>query len=190
MALTTTLVVACVPVEDEDFGADTAVKPRGLQFFSQGDPAWAGDKLGDCADETIGSAGCAITAVAMAMTSLGVDVNPKTLNDYLRNNGGYSEGCLVNWDQASKMDGPAGVQWVHAGTLASPEALRNGLDQGKRVIAKSTRFSQHWVFIDDYDNGGTDWGDFNYLDPFDPSPTPRHIGDEWVKQGADTRVYR
>lgn len=175
--------------EYEEFGADEAVNSRGLQFFSQGDPAWANVKLGTC-PETIGSAGCAITAVAMAMTSLGVEVNPRTLNDYLTNNHGYASGCLIFWGKAAEFDGSAGVGWVHIGVLGSPESLRDGLDQGKRVIVKSTRFGEHWVFIAGYDGSGTNWDDFYYLDPMDGSPIHRRIGDAWVKQGASTRVYR
>ena len=190
LALGATFVGACVDVEDDGFVDDSAVSARGLQFFSQTDPSWKNDQLGRCVDETIGSAGCAITAVAMAMTSLGADVDPGTLNEYLTDHNGYAEGCLVFWAQAAEMDGAGGVEWVHTGVLGSPEALRAGLDQGKRVIAESTRYSRHWVYIVSYDGGGDDWSDFSYWDPIDGGPIDRRIGDGWVVQGASTRVYR
>lgn len=189
VALTATFVGACVDMEDEEVWAEENVDSRSLQFFSQRDPAWADEKLGNCADETIGSAGCALASVAMAMTSLGIQTDPKTLNDYLVETKGY-EGCLIKWAQAAEIDGHAGVQWIHPGVLGSPEALRAGLDQGKRVIAESTRYDPHWIYIVAYDGAGTAWSDFYYLDPYDLIPTHRRIGDGLVMPGAKTRVYR
>ncbi|WAS92481.1 C39 family peptidase [Nannocystis punicea] len=189
LALGAGLTAACVDGEGEDFRAGEVEAARALQFFSQRDPSWADVQLGSCG-ETIGSDGCAISAIAMAMRSLGADVTPKSLNAYLQGHGGYSDGCLVYWGEAADMDGAGGVQWVHGGALASPEAIRAGLDQGKRVLVKSSRFTPHWVFLAGYDGAGAAWDDFYYLDPYDLTATERRVGDGWVSPGASTRVYR
>lgn len=181
-----TLGAGCVDIEEQEFVGEEEVSVRSAQFFSQ---KWYGDdKLGHCS-ETIAQIGCAVTATAMAMTALGADVDPATLDAYLTKNGGYDENCNIRWKVAAAMDGPGGVVYVHEWYLSSPEAIRSGLDEGKKVVVKSTRYDQHWVYLADYDGGGDEWSDFIYWDPMDPGPQNRRVGDGWVDGGAPTRVY-
>lgn len=192
VVLTTALIAGCIDGGSEDFGGEDGVTERGLQFFSQRDPSWASDQLGYCDGETIQKSGCAVSAVAMAMTALGADVDPGSLNEFLIDNQGY-DGCAIYWAKAADLDGAGGVQWIHAGVLGSPESLRAGLDQGKQVVVKSTRFQPnytHWVYIAGYDGDGSQWSDFYYLDPYDKSPDYHQIGDGRVDPGALTRVYQ
>lgn len=159
-------------------------------FFSQLDPQWAGDKMGNCGI-TIGNYGCAMTAMAMVLTSFGVEVNPKTLNEYLGSNHGYDPDCLIRWEVAAAFDASKGIKWCHFGTLSSPEAIRAGLDQGKRVIAASTRSPLgHFVYVVGYESSNQlDWSNFIYWDPADLQKVNRRLGDSWVKEGAGTRVF-
>ena len=58
------------------------------------------------------------------------------------------------------------------------------------LMALTATFVVACVPVKDEDFGDSPEALRNGLDPFDPSPIPRHIGNEWVKQGAATRVYR
>lgn len=49
---------------------------NGHTYFSQLDPKWSNKSLSNQDDDTIGSAGCGPTAVAMALKSRGVDTDP------------------------------------------------------------------------------------------------------------------
>lgn len=160
------------------------------EFYSQLDNQWANDEMGDCGF-TIAAYGCAVAATAMLLTSFGVDVTPKTLNEYLGMNGGYAPGCLIRWGVAATFDASKHVVFLHKGKLESPEAIRDGLQQGKRVIAASTRFASHFVHVVRYEPGNQlDWSNFIYWDPADLHQTDRRIGDAWVKGGAGTRVFQ
>lgn len=57
-------------------------------FFSQRQSPWNTYQLGTCPSDTIGTSGCAITAIAMAMTPVVSNLDPGVLNTYLKNNGG------------------------------------------------------------------------------------------------------
>lgn len=67
--------------------------------LSQKNPVWKGEKLGEC-NETIGSGGCFITSLAIL-----ADKTPSEVNQILKDNGGYSNGCLLNSDKASQLLG-------------------------------------------------------------------------------------
>jgi len=60
-----------------------------LKVYSQRDPRWSYQKLGDC-DITIGQQGCYITCLGMLS-----DTEPPIINAKLKNNARYSSGCLV-----------------------------------------------------------------------------------------------
>ena len=161
-----------------------------VAFFSQRDPRWSGDQLGTCSGTTIGSAGCAITAIAMAGARSVSNFNPASLNTYLRNNGGYSSGCLVIWAAAANIDGSGGFTYYGTGSVTSAANLKSLIDGNKFAIAKSARFSSHFGIIIGYDNLGTTLSDFYYLDPWDTSAVFRRVGDGWVTASSATRIYQ
>ena len=145
---------------------------------SQRDGRWSGNQLGTCANTTIGSAGCAITSTTMALSSRGGRINPGQLNTWLKNNGGYSQGCLVVWSKVADFDGAGGLRYLGADSLRSVSYLKQQVDQGKLVIAKSRRYTQHWGYIIGYDGAGTSLNQFKYQDPWDlPGSAPRSLGD-------------
>ena len=82
-----------------------------VPLFGQRWEPWAGDQLGFCSSDTIGSSGCAITSMAMVFKYYGVNTDPRDLNNWLKQNGGYAEGCLVKWDVAAGRSGGS-VQWA------------------------------------------------------------------------------
>ena len=66
-------------------------------LYSQRDKRWKKNRLGTCGD-TIGNSGCLITILAVLFNK-----TPLEVNNLLLLNGGYSSGCLVNWQVASKI---------------------------------------------------------------------------------------
>lgn len=179
---------------DPVFKGRGGVTPQAAQlavaFFSQRDPRWSGNQLGTCSGTTIGSAGCAISAIAMAGARSVTNFNPASLNTYLTNNSGYASGCLVIWSAAANIDGPGGFTYIGTGSVTSAANLKSLIDGNKFPIATSARFSSHFGIIIGYDNQGTALSDFYYLDPWDTSAVFRRVNDGWVSASSSTRVYQ
>lgn len=75
----------------------------GTPLFKQNDPEWGRLKLGR--RETIGSAGCAMTAVAMVLSRLsGEVITPRQLDAYLDRNRGYAKDA-IDWHKAAGFKG-------------------------------------------------------------------------------------
>ena len=68
--------------------------------FRQGDARWSGDRLGP-SDDTLGSAGCAVSSTAMVLAGYGVETDPQRLNDFLTANGGYTPQGWLKWEVAA-----------------------------------------------------------------------------------------
>lgn len=86
---------------------DTAAIPASVQSgalvlrdsvtYSQKDPNWASDRLGQTSD-TMGRDGCLVTSAAMALTNLGFQTNPKDLNKRLTATKSYTSRGWLIWD--------------------------------------------------------------------------------------------
>ena len=187
----TLILVAALVILFEMTGSAQAQNMLNVPFFSQRKSQWSGNRLGTCPAATIGSDGCAETAVAMALGSKGTNVNPASLNTWLTQHQGYVSGCTIDWIQAANYDGPAGLTWIDTGTLpTTPAGLKAMIDRGERIVAKSTRSSSHWVIIVGYLGTGTQFSHFMYYDPWDLQLTARAVGDGWVSAGTPIRRYR
>ena len=73
--------------------ATLAVIGSSYPLYKQCDSRWGSDKLGT-SGQTICQAGCLMSSVAMVIADCGRSIGgaqatPKTLNTFLRNNGGY-----------------------------------------------------------------------------------------------------
>jgi hypothetical protein len=75
---------------------EAAVGRGGWVSYKQCDSAWANQQLGFCS-LTICSAGCAMSSVAMILSTKGAWNNPGQLDAWLSNNGGYANGCDIYW---------------------------------------------------------------------------------------------
>jgi hypothetical protein len=89
--------------------------------FSQEDSRWSGIAY-DHTDETIGDGGCALTALAMALSAVGVYVDPDALNDQLTNRPGMyvpfdKKGCPTSLECG-------GLLWGQAAASASNGRLK------------------------------------------------------------------
>lgn len=104
-----------------------------VEPFSQGDPRWADQLLGDTID-TLGQQGCAVTSAAMVMHAYGVDTDPQRLNAYLTTHGGFVGDGLLIWERAAD---PAGGQVEKAyEDLPSYALLDANILKGNPVIVR------------------------------------------------------
>jgi hypothetical protein len=90
-----------------------------VPFFSQNDPNWYDDQLGNCEGWYMGwlrgdsdyspnrAAGCATTCKAMVFNYYRENfTNPDRLNSCLTENGGYVNGCLTPWGNKNNICAP------------------------------------------------------------------------------------
>jgi hypothetical protein len=116
--------------------------------FRQGDQKWSDDPLGGVEENgSMGSAGCAVAAVAMVFQSYGINVNPQQLNWFLTDTGGYTEQGWLYWERACWW-APDRVRHVYE-DLPSYDLIDSNLARGNPVIVR-VRFPSgvtHFVVI-------------------------------------------
>ncbi len=131
--------------------------------LSQRSQPWAREALGSDPVDTIGSAGCALTAVTMVAAAYGYPTNPAQLNHWLTAHGGYLENDLLLWRQATAVtQGSVRWQWLHVPGMVSqlrtgdqdiedlpPQSLvESQLDAGRLVVAEvRLHGGMHFVVI-------------------------------------------
>lgn len=134
------------------------------KLFNQLDSAWKNDQHGT-SSSTIGKTGCTISLLAAILCHAGYNETPKTVDDKLTKNGGYSQGNLILWTVVPKIwpklkwvyryyayDNTKAAEWISKGMVPMIEVKADpigGAPGGK-----------HWVgFIGDrasYDPWGGD----------------------------------
>lgn len=143
-------------------GISAAAAPS-VPTFNQRSHQWSRDALGSDPVDTIGSAGCALTAVTMVTAAYGFSTNPQLLNRWLTAHGGYVENDLLLWRQAAAAtQGSVRWQWMHVPGIASqlrtddqdiedlpPQSLvETQLDAGRLVVAEvRLHGNMHFVVI-------------------------------------------
>lgn len=131
--------------------------------LSQRAPGWARDALGSDPIDTIGSAGCALTAVSMVTNAFGYATNPGSLNRWLTTHGGYIQNDLLLWREAAAgSQGSVRWKWLHVPGIVSqlqtddqdiedlpPQSLVEAeLDAGHLVVAEVRLYGgMHFVVI-------------------------------------------
>jgi hypothetical protein len=115
---------------------------NGWTMYKQCDSQWSDQKLGTCS-QTICSAGCAMSSVAMILQTKGAGQNPSTLNSWLKSNGGYSGGCNIVW---SSVNAFGKVTYIGKEPGASETDICNGLKAGHGLVA-NVRNGAHWVLL-------------------------------------------
>eukprot|EP00049_Salpingoeca_infusionum_P026476 m.25860 g.25860 ORF g.25860 m.25860 type:complete len:187 (+) comp8775_c1_seq1:113-673(+) len=113
-------------------------------LYKQCDSSWGNNKLGTSSN-TICSAGCAMSSVAMMLKTKGANYNPGTLNEWLKNNGGYASGDLLVWSAVNKL-GVVSFQAIENPDIAS---VQSGLSSCHGIIA-NVRGGSHWVLLTGY----------------------------------------
>jgi uncharacterized protein YvpB len=131
--------------------------------MSQRTQFWSRQALGSDPVDTIGSSGCALTAVTMVASAYGYQTNPAQLNQWLTAHGGYIENDLLLWRQATAVtQGSVRWQWLHVPGMVSqlrtddqdiedlpPQSLVEAqLDAGRLVVAEVRLYGgMHFVVI-------------------------------------------
>jgi hypothetical protein len=75
---------------------------RTYPMYKQCDSRWGNERLGT-SSRTICQAGCLMSSAAMALSGLGHNYNPSTLNTWLTHNGGYVSGDAYVWGAIDKL---------------------------------------------------------------------------------------
>jgi len=132
-----------------------------IPAMSQQDGAWAGAALGSSPTETIGSAGCAITAVTMMLRYDGIDTDPAKFNAWLTGNGGYAFDDQLIWGAVTTY---TGGRVAFSGWLGPDLGLIQGeLDAGRPVVAEvQLGGNQHFVLL----TGDSSAGGLTINDPW------------------------
>jgi hypothetical protein len=144
-------------------GASLAAAAPSVPTLSQRSPQWSRDALGSDPIDTIGSSGCALTAVAMVNSAYGVSTSPDALNRWLTQHGGYIENDLLLWREAAAISqGGVRWKWLHVPGMVSqlktddqdiedlpPQSLvESELDSGHLVVAEVRLYGgMHFVVI-------------------------------------------
>ena len=131
--------------------------------LSQRSMQWSRQALGSDRVDTIGSSGCALTAVTMVASAYGYSTNPAQLNQWLTANGGYIENDLLLWRQATAItQGSVRWQWLHIPGMVSQlrtddqdiedlpplSIVESQLDAGRLVVAEVRLYGgMHFVVI-------------------------------------------
>ena len=134
-----------------------------IPVMGQQQAAWASMNLGT-SPASIGSDGCAITAVAMMLRYYGIDTDPGALNTWLTANGGYANDDMLIWDAiTSYTGGRVGFSGWLAPDLST---ILAELDAGRPVVAEvSIGGNQHFVLLTGYTtDGGIQMNDPWYFD--------------------------
>ena len=123
-----------------------------LVRYSQQDPRWKGDRVGG-GSNTIGYIGCAVTSVAMYASGWGFVETPGSLNQKLKNVGGFVNQAIV-WGAISKLYPQIKFTGLTlCGNSAAPIAdIHTSLVSGQPVVVEvdfspAGGLQTHWVLL-------------------------------------------
>lgn len=105
-----------------------------VPVFGQSDPRWGEDALGPSTTDTLSSAGCAVSSCAMILASYGVDTDPQRLNDWLKQNNGFTAEAWLEWKVAAQLS-PDKVKFIYEDDPSFHEIDTN-LESGNPVIVR------------------------------------------------------
>jgi len=150
MALAGAIALATVASGQLLASADSSMS---VAVMSQQDPAWAAAPLGSSPTDTIGSAGCAITAVTMMLRYYGMNTDPGAFNAWLSANGGYAFDDQLIWSAVTAYS--SGRLAFSGWTGPDQGVIDAELDAGRPVVAE-VRLSgnQHFILLTGYSTDG------------------------------------
>ena len=145
-----------------------------LVRISQQDPKWKDTKLGN-SSLTIGSYGCALTAVAMYLSGFGYPEDPASLNGRMKSNGGFADAAIA-WCTVSAIYPKIKYNnlIICRDTDAPIDMIGDSIRAGQPVLLEvdsspKSGLQTHWVLA--YQKVGKD---FLILDPW---PCPSDTGE-------------
>ncbi len=115
-------------------------------YFSQQDSRWAEDEMG-ASGGNLANYGCTLCSASMSLNALGIESDPKSLNQHFSETGGYTESGLLIWEALRKVAGDDYQMVIK--DRATHAYLDEQLSAGTPVIAKVLWKRQiwHWVLI-------------------------------------------
>jgi len=125
-------------------------------MYKQCDPQWAKEQLGTSTN-TICSAGCLMSSVAMGLTGIGKTYTPSSLNTWLTGHGGYASGDLLVWAAVNSL----GLTFIGK---VSNNLIKSNLDSGN-VVLSNVHKGAHWVLAYGYNGDSILVNDPNYTTP-------------------------
>src|ERR1043166_22329 len=114
-------------------------------FYLQRDDRWKDETIRS--GETLAKVGCTVSSLAMALAHYGVAFTPKTLNDALKDNGGYTRRGWLQWNAVSKISG--GKVSVRVMDKPTHRDIDTALRAQQPVLAKVfiNHVIPHWVLV-------------------------------------------
>jgi len=139
--------------------------------YLQRDARWENDTIGGTS-ERLARVGCTVCSLAMALDHYGARTTPKELNDFLKQNEGYTIRGWLRWNSVSNFT--AGKIWM--GYIGKPSHARidQALKDGQPVIGKIfiNGIIPHWVLI-----VGKEQLDYLMRDPLDEAKTIKRLSE-------------
>lgn len=139
---------------------------RDSVIYSQVDPRWGSDRLGNSSD-SMARGGCLVTAASMALTNLGFQTDPKDLNQRLTQTKSFTKNGWLIWDGIRRVtDGRAIATYydkVDAPTIDG--CMRRGHYPLVQFYLPNGR--SHWAMIVKHDERG-----YHMRDPLRISDKP------------------
>lgn len=175
------IMIMCVPFVTP-IQANAA--SQAYREWSQADPEWGSIHLGS-SQYTMKSSGCLVTAIAMLICHTGSadasSFTPKTLVNYLNNNGGFTSGGALYW---AKVNGAADGFTLYESKVSMADmtkaqkisTMAKYIKAGYGVII-SVRNGGHWVALDRIE------GDTVYM--MDPGVSSTDLFDTYSESSID-----
>lgn len=172
LALPVFILSACASTPNASLPDPVAAGSSGLALpdkahFLQQDPRWAGEQLGWSAD-TLGSDGCLVTAVSMALVNLGFDTNPSDLNHRLTRTKSFTDQGWLVWSGVSKVTEGAAKARFH--TEVDDQIIASCMLDGYYPLVRFDNLPNgrsHWAMIVRRSAEG-----YHMRDPLRPSTKP------------------
>ena len=128
-------------------GGESFVRPAlSTAHYRQHDPRWAEERIGGFG-ESMGSVGCTLCSLAMALDYYDVKVPPKELNEFLKANEGYNPRGWLRWNSVDKVSG--GRVTVEYMGRPNHTVIDGAVKNAQPVLAKVyiNAIVPHWVLI-------------------------------------------
>jgi hypothetical protein len=158
------------PIPSSGGAADVTGTIGGIPYWLQGEPEWGDETLGG-SGESMAAAGCTVTCVAMALTSLGHRVTPLELCRGLKARDGFTRQGYLVWAKVAELtNGGVRVAFPPLEYASVDDALR----RERPVIAKIMLGGRvpHWVLV-----VGKRGSDYVVMDPLDANRSLVRLSD-------------
>ena len=139
--------------------------------YLQKDPRWKNDSIGG-SGEKLARVGCTVCSLSMALGHYGVGATPGELNDFLKQNDGYTLRGWLKWNTVSNFtSGKVVMEYIGRPRFSRIDAT---LKTGHPVVVKVliNGIIPHWVLI-----VGKDDAEYLMRDPLDEAKNVKPLSE-------------